>query len=434
MARILLHALVFPPDAVSTARLLGELTDGWQARGHSVCVLTTLPHYNPDPDLVREQPLRRVVPGVLYRSRLGQCDVWHVAMGRKRLTTIVRFFWFGVFHLFSAVVGLVLARRSDVVIVSSPPLTLGLVGGVIAAAARIPMIYHLHELYPDFLINRGYLRRPSAIRAARWLERRIYALSARVAVITPGFGARLQALGVPASKLVVIPNFPLDRAAQPLPPRRADGTFTVYYGGNLGLSQDWALLLAAAERVRDLPIRFILSGDGVRRDWLSREVARRGLDAVSVLGSRPLASLERLYAEADLVALPMLRRTCLDTFPSKVYSILASGRPILAAVDLDSDVARFLKASGAAIVVEPESLDAFVAALRAAFQDRDMITRMAGIATSAAAPFNRERCLAEFDAVIRDVTAPQADGSARPSGPMPAPEATTPMVNPRPLS
>jgi colanic acid biosynthesis glycosyl transferase WcaI len=407
LSRILLHSLVFPPDSVSTARLLGDLVLGLRQHGHTVEVLTAAPHYRPDPGLSAAQPLRRVLGGLLYRSEFGDIPVWHVAIGPKRRRLILRLLAFAVFHVACTVVALRLARRADVVMVVSPPPTLGLVGALTAALRRLPMVYHLQELYPDFLIHQGYLRNPLLIRVARRVERLIYRRSARVVVIGEHFRQRLLALGIPSERVTVIPNFRLDHDLPASLPdsRRGMGRvpFRVYYGGNIGLSQDWELLLDVGDRVRHEPIEFIISGDGARLPWLKEQVRQRGLRSVKVLGARPLKEVGGLFAACDLVAIPMRPRTCFDTFPSKVYSVFAAGKPVLAAADDESDFAVFVRQSGAGIVVAPGDLDAFVDALLSLRDDAGNLDAMGTRGRAAVASLTAERCAEDFHQLLDDL-------------------------------
>jgi colanic acid biosynthesis glycosyl transferase WcaI len=402
VSHILLHSLVFPPDSVSTARLLGDLVQGLQRHGHTVEVLTAAPHYRPDPELSAAQPLRRVLGGLLYRSDFGDTPVWHVAIGPKRRRLLLRLLAFAVFHVACTFVALRLARRADVLMVVSPPPTLGLVGALTAALRRIPMLYHLQELYPDFLIHQSYLRSPLLIRIGRYVERLIYRRSSRVVVLGEHFRQRLLALGVPAERIAVIPNFCLDHKC----PSRSvleNAPFCVYYGGNIGLSQDWELLLDVASRVRHESIEFIISGDGARLPWLKEQVRQRGLGSVKVLGARPLQEVGGLFTACDLVVIPMRPRTCLDTFPSKVYSAFAAARPVLAAADAESDFAAAIRDAGAGVVVAPSDVDGFVSELRALMSDRQRLLTMAERSASAASHNTLAICVARFDALFADL-------------------------------
>jgi colanic acid biosynthesis glycosyl transferase WcaI len=418
VARILLHALVFPPDAVSTARLLGDLTRELAAMGHTVEVITTTPHYNPDDVLARAQARRRIVPGLLYRSVYLGAPVWHVAVGRKRRSIPARMVAMIVFHAVAGAVALVRVRRADLVLAVTPPPTIGLVGALASRSAGVPLVYHVQELYPDFLVNQGYLHNARLIRLARRVQSLVYRWSTKVVTITPGFADRLRSQGVPEEKLVTIENFRLDSGMADAPEavnRGAD--FVAYYGGNIGLSQDWDLLLSAAEAVSDLPIQFVVSGDGVRREWLAVEAGRRRLESFQVLGPQPLERLGELYAAADVVVVPMRPLTCVDTFPSKIYSIFHAEKPVLAAADEGSDFARFIRDAGGGMVVAPGDLDAFVAALRLAVADPLRLEAWGRAGRVAAAPYTARLCASKFDGVIRGLVggpvAPSAPAGAR---------------------
>jgi colanic acid biosynthesis glycosyl transferase WcaI len=390
---------------VSTARLLGDLVLALRQHGHTVEVLTAAPHYRPDAGLSAAQPLRRVLRGLLYRSDYGGVPVWHVAIGRKRRLLFLRLAAFVVFHVASTVLALRLARRADMVMVVSPPPTVGLVGALVAASRGLPMVYHLQELYPDFLIHQGFLRNRLLVRAARGIERLIYRRSARIVVIGERFRQRLLALGVPAERIAVIPNFCLDHevvdtgvaAASPMTvPLR------VYYGGNIGLSQDWELLLAVAAEPGD-PVEFTVSGDGARLGWLRAEVQRRGLTNVRVLGSVPVSEVGALLAASDIVAIPMLPLASLDTFPSKVFSAYAAGKPVVAAADEESDFARYVRSTGGGTVVTPGDVHGFASELQALNTQRGRLAAMRLAGLEASTSTTPEVCAARFDTLIREM-------------------------------
>jgi colanic acid biosynthesis glycosyl transferase WcaI len=429
LARILLHSLVFPPDAVSTARLLSELTRGLRSRGHEVDVLTAAPHYRPDADLASSQPLRTVLGGLVLRSTHAGADVWHVRVGPRPRNVGLRMAALGVFHIVAFLLALRLARHADVIVAVSPPPTLALAGAAAAAASRVPLVYHVQELYPDFLIHQGFLRNRLLIRAARGLERLVYRCSDRVVVIGEGFLRRLVELGVPAAKISIIENFCLDSdlhgSATGREAREAGAPFRAYYGGNIGLSQDWELLLAAADELRGEAVEILVSGDGARLNWLHGEVQRRRLDSVRVVGSRPLREVAELLARCDLVVIPMLAMTCMDTFPSKLYTAFAAGRPVLAAADPKSDFATAIHDTGSGVVVAPGDVEGFVRELRALKADRQRLATMAECSAAAAARSTSSMCVDRFDALIADLL-DVAPGAGADSGRPVLPKASRP--------
>ena len=271
MARILLHTLVFAPDGVSTAYLMTDLARQLQRRGHQVTVLTTTPHYNVLPDALAAQPMRRRWGGLLAESTVEGVRVLHVRMapkGSKIWRRALDFIWF---HVASVAASVRTVGAYDIVLAPSPPLTIGVVAWLQGVLRGVPAVYNVQEIYPDFAVNQGMLRRPAVIRLWRWLERFVYARSAAVVPISEWFARTIRTRGVPEEKLVVIPNFVDTELYRPLPRDNAFARehglvdrFTVLYGGNIGLSQDWESFLHAAERLRDHPIDFVVVGGGAR--------------------------------------------------------------------------------------------------------------------------------------------------------------------------
>jgi colanic acid biosynthesis glycosyl transferase WcaI len=142
--------------------------------------------------------------------------------------------------------------------------------------------------------------------------------------------------------------------------------FRVLYAGNIGAAQDFPTILAAAERLRgEKQIQWIVLGDGRMRDWVKREVEKRGLSNVHLLGQRPSESMPRYFAQAD-VLLATLRREPIFayTIPSKIQSYLACGKPVIAA--LEGEGGRIIRSAGAGWAVPPEDPAALAEAVRAA--------------------------------------------------------------------
>ncbi len=380
MARVLLHSLVFSPEANSTSYLMTDLARQLKIAGHSVTVLTTTPHNNLEPGAIARQPLRRVWPGLLYRSELDGIPVWHVKLPMKGNRVLRRMLDYIRFHAVSLVAGTSLVGRYDIVLAPSPPLTIGVIGWMLAMRRRSPVVYNVQEIYPDFAINQGLISNPAFIQVLRWVEKLVYARSERVVSISEWFSRTIRERGVPDEKLVVIPNFVDTELYRPLPRHNAfsrrhglDDDFVVLYGGNVGLSQDWDSLLFAAASHADLPIRYVVVGDGARREWLATEVKRRGLKNVKLLGYQPRELMPEINASSDLCTIPMKTETTRDTFPSKIYTIFASARPAVVSADPDSELEWIIQQSGCGRVVSPDNPQAYADAVLRAFQERDVL-------------------------------------------------------------
>jgi colanic acid biosynthesis glycosyl transferase WcaI len=412
VSSVLILSLVFPPDSVSTAEIMGDLALELRARGHRVTVLTTVPHYNRDPEAERRQPMQRVWGPLLRRSDYGGVPVYHAAMPAKTPSVVRRIAAWAGFHLVSTIAGLVLVERPDVILVPSPPLSIGASAWIVGALRRARYIYNVQEIYPDIAVNLGALKNRPAIRALEALERFVYRKAAAVTVIAPRMRERLLAKGVAPGKVQVIPNFvDLDRLA-PAPRRNdfsrrhaLDEVFTVTYAGNMGPAQGLDVVIDAA---RLLPaaagVRFLLIGEGSLRAQLSADAAALPQKSVTVMPYQPSALMPQIYGASDICLVPQAAATGSDAIPSKVYRIMASARPLIAVTEEGSDLAALVNAAGCGAVVPSGDTARLAGVVRQAAGRPDEWREM-GLRGRAhvMAHYSRAVVCAQYDALIRRV-------------------------------
>ncbi|MEZ5290847.1 MAG: glycosyltransferase family 4 protein [Vicinamibacterales bacterium] len=374
MARVLVLSLVFPPDAVSTAQIMGDLADDLARRGHDVTVLTTTPHYNRDADAEARQPRRPWWGRLVQRSEFRGLPVLHTWMPAKSASVPMRLLAWSLFHALSVVVGVAAIRRVDVILVPSPPLTMGVAAWLLGRWHRAPFVYNVQELYPDIAINLGAVRHPVAIRLLFGLERFVYARASAITVIAERMRRRLLDKGVAPDKVSVIPNFvdTSDLRAVPAPNGFSaelglDGRFVVCYAGNLGPAQGLDTLLDAAARLQDDPrIAVVLVGGGTHWHHLARRIRDERLANVHLVPHQPYARVPEIYGASDLSVVPQAAAIGADAVPSKVYRIMACGRVVLAATEPDSDLAVLVRTAGCGIVVPQDAPAAIAEAIRTA--------------------------------------------------------------------
>lgn len=359
MANVLILSLVFRPDNVSTAQLMADLASDLQAQGHVVTVLTTVPHYNADPEAAAQQPLKRCWGGVLKRSHYREMEVFHAWMPKKGRSKLYRLVTWVGFHFISTLAGLWKVQRPDVILSPSPPLTIGLSAWVLATYHHAPFIYNVQEIYPDVAINLGAVRNKWIIRRLYELERFVYRKAAAITVISERMQARLLQKGVPEAKMRFIPNFVDVEDFQPLNKdndfSRKHGLldkFVVSYAGNMGKPQHLEILLHVAALLQDRKrVHFLLMGNGSECEDLQRLARQLRLPNISFLSYQPYSLMPLAYAAADASYVPQALGTSNDGVPSKVYRIMASARPVLACTDADSDLADLVRKANAGAVV-----------------------------------------------------------------------------------
>jgi colanic acid biosynthesis glycosyl transferase WcaI len=361
VARVLIYSLVFPPDGVSTAQLMGELAEDVEAAGHEVSVITTQPHYNRDRVAEAAQPLRRLRGGLVYVSDFGRIRVLHIAMpaGRDRLGRRIRG-WVG-FHLLGFLLALRGVPAPDVIIVPSPLLTAGAVAWAITKLRGGSYVYNVQELYPDLAIEMGRVRNPLLIGLLRSLERSVYSRSAAVVGISRRICERVLARGVPPEKVHLIPNFVDLNHLAPLPrdndfAREHDlaDAFVVSYAGNIGHAQGLETVLDAAELAdMQVPPLYVLIGDGVLHGRIAGQIHDRRLTNVIRIAHQPYARIPEIYAASDVCLVPLLGQLSGSALPSKIFRVMACARPVIALCSPDSELAELVRAAGAGMVVPP---------------------------------------------------------------------------------
>ncbi len=370
-----MHTLLFAPDGVSTAVLMTELALELRDLGHEVVVLTATPHYNVEPEARSRQPLSRRWKGLLYQSCCDGIPVYHAAIPTKGHRVWTRLIDYARFHVVSLMAVLTVIGRYDVVLAPSPPLTIGLVAVVMGRLRRVPVVYNVQEIYPDAAVSLGLLRNRFLIRLLESIERFIYARSQVVVVISEWFRRRLLEKGVADETLRVIPNFVDTDFMQPGARHNdfsaglgLDDRFVVLYAGNIGLTQGFETILSVAKQltsIRDL--HFLIIGSGTREAWLKEQLVRENLHHVTLLPYQPRSLVPQLYASSDVCLVPLKQGTARETFPSKVYTIMAAGRPVIVSADPDSELAWVVGEAKCGVAVPPDDPDALAGAILRAY-------------------------------------------------------------------
>jgi colanic acid biosynthesis glycosyl transferase WcaI len=359
----------FAPDTAPTGEVMTAIARGLTDQGHRLRIVTSLPWY-------RQHAVEPGWEGRIVRHEdtpWGRITRLHPFPTDKR-NIPARALAFGAFTAETGLASLV-GARPDGVLAMSPPLTLGLAGAAAARRWGVPFVFNIQDVFPDVAIELGKLTDPRLIRAARTLERTCYRLADAVTVLSEELRANVAAKlpAGSATRVEMIPNFvDLERVA---PGERCNAyraelgigdETVVMYAGNVGFSQSLDLVVAAA---RELPeVTFVINGEGSARPDLERSAA--GLANVRFVDYQPRERLAEVLAAGDLHVVPLRRGLAKASVPSKLYSILAAGRPVLASVDEGTEVARTVEAAGAGRAVPPEDAAAFLAALRDLLADR----------------------------------------------------------------
>lgn len=375
---LLIHQYFLEEDDPGGSRF-NEMTRTWTELGAKVTVLAGMVHAN-------GKGKRPEYQGKWFvRKQHGAVDVWRCHVSESYNSNFRGRLWGYFSFVFSSIwAGLFKAKGNyDLVIVTSPPLFLGITGYFLSRLKRIPLVFEIRDLWPESAIDTGVVTSGAIIRFAYWFEAFIYRKATLINVLTPAFrDALIDKKNIPAKKIIFIPNaadFSLsDNLLRDFDSKAfrvsigIDAYFVITYVGAHGVANHLVQLLDAAELLRDTNVLFQLIGNGMQKDWLIAEVAKRNLPNVLFRDSVPKAEVFKYILASDLGASVLKRVDTFKTiYSNKTFDYMACKRPILLCID---GVSReLIEAARCGVFAEPEDAADIAAKVRAYLNNESRI-------------------------------------------------------------
>lgn len=401
--RILIVSQYFSPEVTAASLRLSALARGLAERGHDVEVLCEVPNH---PAGVieagyRGRPVvRRRVDGY------GVEHVWVWARPSKRART--RIAGYASFGAMACLVGAV-RKRPDAIVASSPPLSVGLAGMLLARRFRAPWVLDVRDLWPEVAVALGEIGPGFLLSASERLERTLYRSAAGITVTTEPFREHIEGVGSDAP-IVLLPNGTTrdwleighsepDRAAAELPD---EGTFAWTYAGNLGIAQG---LASAVDAARELGEGFQLTmlGAGAEKQEL---VERAGDELGRGVVFREPVEPDRAAAimrASDALLVSLADRPALEKcVPGKLYQCGAMRRPMV--VSAAGETRALTEREHAGLTVQPGDSRSLAAAVRTLRDDPETASRVVEGGAKLAAGSLREDGVIDLERLLTEVT------------------------------
>ena len=374
--RVVYLGINYWPDQTGIAPFATGRCEYLAAQGHQVVACVGLPYYPRwrVPDKYRRRPFSS--------ERRNGVTILRSWMYVPRDPTPLR----RILHESSFIVsslGRALCRaRPDLLFVTSPPLGLGAAAIALGRLWRVPYVLHVADLQPDAALDLGMLRQGRLIKAFYRLEGAAYRNATLVSTLTDAMRRRIIAKGVESEKVTLFSDWVEPRLFSIKPPGKcraaASGApFVVAHFGNMGVKQGLRVVLEAARATRgDAGITYLLVGDGAARASLEAVALEWHLSNLRFLPLQPPERFLQLLADSDVCLVTQQRSVADIVFPSKVITLLAAARPIVASVGAHSEVARVVARSQAGLVVAPEDPHALAGAVARLRADPALAARM----------------------------------------------------------
>ena len=387
------------PDTGATGQLLTELAEDLVAKHHI------------DVTVVTGYPVAGGAPLPSSETRNG------VRIVRARGTTLSTRRFTGratnyLTYFFSALLAALRLPRQDVTIALTDPPIIGL--AALAARPRHGVIFFCQDVFPEVAGLLEDFHSPFINGLLERLNRFMVRRAVRIVALGDTMASRLvHGKGADPAKLTIIHNWADTSAIVPSEKRNdfavahgLESSFVLLHAGNIGLSQNLDVVLDAAALLkprRDIVILFI--GDGNRRAALQSAAASRGLDNVRFLPFQPRDQLRWTYASSDVCLVSLKAGLAGYIVPSKLYPILAAGRPYIAAVEAMSEVAALTQRHRCGVLVDPGDAVQLAEAVRRLADQAGERDSMGARARLASELFSRDRQVAAHAQVIEEVAA-----------------------------
>lgn len=375
---VLLITAYFPPDTGSASHLFYELGMGLTRKGHEVQVLTGFPSYHAQGDVEKYRGKWFMVEKMdgmeVIRTWVLQFPR-HIPMTKGLWQfSCAAFFTLSTFRL----------SKVDVSLVYSPPLTLGYTALALKKRKGIPFILNVQDLFPQSLIDLGIIKDNLFRTFFEGMERKMYQYADLITVHSAGNRAHVLEKGADNDKVEVVPNW-VDTDFI-LPGDRMNGfrerfglgdRFVVSFAGVLGYSQDVDVILGAARLLKEKPdILFVIVGDGVEKERLIKKAHQYGLGNVIFIPMQPRDLYPSVLQASDVCLATLYQKVKTPVVPSKILSIMASGRPVIACMNLDGDAPGLIKESGCGFILPPEDERSLAEHILIFYKNRELMDRM----------------------------------------------------------
>lgn len=364
MKILLLHQYYLEDDDHGGSRW-NEIIKQWVEEGHQVQVIAGMMHYT-------SSEKRSEYKGKWFKKKeQGLVKVIRCHVSESYNANFLGRLWAYFSFVFSSSwAGLFKVKgKYDVIIVTSPPLFIGISGYLISLFKRIPFIFEIRDLWPESAIDTGVVTNKLIIKLAYSLEKFIYKKASLINVLTPAFKDTLiNKKGIKEEKIIFIPNaadFSLsDDLVQNFDVSKfkvendLENKFIITYVGAHGIANHLDQILETAQLLKDTNVLFLLIGDGMEKQRLVKKAKSENIQNVRFINPVPKTEVFK-YILASNMGASVLKNveTFKTVYSNKTFDYMACKKPILMAIDGVSRV--LVKQADAGVFVQPENAEDF---------------------------------------------------------------------------
>ena len=345
MKKVLLLNSYHDPDIFAFSRMEADILERLVTAGIYTDIIVPLPTRMVSNSIRREYKKRKIE--IKFG---GKITIHRFSIYREPRNALLRTFRYILIHIVEYFKG-INTREIDAILGVSTPPTQGALCALVKKRLNVPFVYSLQDIFPDSMVNAGMTHKGSALwNIGRKLEDFTYKHADMIIVISEGFKQNIMAKGVPEEKIAIVPNWVDTDVIRPIAREKNKlfdelnldrSKFFVTYAGTLGPAQDLGLLLDAAEKLKDFSnICIVIFGEGTEKEKLSSRIEH--MENVWIFPLQPQERVSEVYSLGDLSIVIAKKGAGNSALPSKTWSIMSSGRPVLASFDKGTEIEKIL--------------------------------------------------------------------------------------------
>ena len=357
-----------------------EMVKYWEEEGHEITVIAGNVHYSSGTK--DEKYKGKWITKEIYSEKTTVYKTYVSETYNKSF--LGRLWGYFSFTVSSLTAILFRVKKHDVLIVSSPPLFVGITGIITKIFKRIPTIFEIRDLWPESAIDTGVLKSNFLIKSGYLVEKYSYKFADRINVLTPAFKRKLTAeKNVSADKIIFIPNGADLEIFKPLDNQDAikgklglKGKYVISYFGAHGVANQLENLLEVAKICLDIPdIQFVLIGAGMKKNELIEKAEREGIANVSFVDSQPKDVINE-YCNASDICTAMLQKveTFKTVYPNKVFDYMSCAKPMV--IGIDGVARELVENSSSGYYADPENPSEFKEKILELYNNRTNAIKM----------------------------------------------------------
>ena len=376
---IILFTLIFEPDTCAGSYIFSDFATELIKRGHKVTVITTTPHYD---EKNAEQKKKTLISGekkYYYKSNFNGAEVYHIDVGTKKGNFLNRIKTFFLFQTKAVKIVKKMRIPCDVIYSQTPPMTIGGFANKIAKFKRAKSVLIVQDLWLDAVYNKGKINK-FLYKILSFFERRDLKRTTYITTLSSEMKNVLVQKTKNKKEVFIIPNFVNDNIYYPINNISKkdlgfnENKFTVSYVGNIGKAQNLMPLIYLAENNHDVEV--IVAGNGVDEAKYKNIVEEKGLQNFKFLGYVSREKSASINAVSDICCIMLGEHVVSTSFPSKLYTIMGMGKPVLVSSSKHSSVAKFVLEENIGVHCDVKEKQSIINEVEKCIKNREKISDM----------------------------------------------------------